>query len=338
MPFIEGDFIETTEGMIFDVKGTVHPPEKAIAFIRYISDPSGDRQKNKQKYRKIYALSERYEFLRKNYPEYLQYDEVFDEVLSMVPLHKLFFHYKPVQKTIELSGKTCLKEEEDQTFKFIKTLQESANVSIDKIGVTGSILVGLSSRSSDIDVIVYGTKNCRNVHTALKCFLLKGKVIQRLPNDAIVTRYKKRCKGTDVSFDQYVFHEVRKSFQGYFMGREFFMRYVRDYDEIKTVYGETRYTTLGYAKIKGLITDDSDAIFTPCKYMLRKAETISGKDYGPIEEIVSLRGRFSEQAKEDEEIIAQGKIERVATKGHCHNRLLLGNYTTDFMVSKSTNR
>ena len=36
LTFIEGDFIEDINGVIFDVKGFEHPNTKVIAFPRYI--------------------------------------------------------------------------------------------------------------------------------------------------------------------------------------------------------------------------------------------------------------------------------------------------------------
>ena len=55
----EGDFIETSEGLIFDVKGLVQPPDKVVAYLRYVEDPSGDRKRGRKTYVKVYLLSER---------------------------------------------------------------------------------------------------------------------------------------------------------------------------------------------------------------------------------------------------------------------------------------
>lgn len=54
----------------------------------------------------------------------------------------------------------------------------------------------------------------------------------------------------------------------------------------------------------------------------------------PIEEIVSFRGRFCEQAKNGETIEAQGKVELVTNKKNRREyyRLILGNKPTDYMV------
>ena len=220
-----------------------------------------------------------------------------------------------------------------QTLEFINIIKGLADISLNKIGVSGSILVGLSSRSSDIDVIIYGSKNCRKAHDVLSELLHEGKVLKTFNQSVLAARHMERNKETWTSFDDYVLHELRKSFQGCFMEREFFVRYVKDFDEIKEEYGDIHYKKMGYAKIVGSVIDDSEAIFTPCTYLLDNVETINGKERSPIEEIVSFRGRFCEQAKMGEKVTAQGKIEQVEKKGRIHYRLLLGNTPKDFMIT-----
>ena len=45
---IEGDFVETIDSLIFDVKGFLHPPDRTIVYLRYVADPSGERQRQGQ--------------------------------------------------------------------------------------------------------------------------------------------------------------------------------------------------------------------------------------------------------------------------------------------------
>ena len=59
----EGDLVETTDNILFDVKGLVHPSNRVVAFLRYVPDPDGDRERDGMRYRKVYALSERYALL-----------------------------------------------------------------------------------------------------------------------------------------------------------------------------------------------------------------------------------------------------------------------------------
>mgnify|MGYP006910769107 CR=1 FL=1 len=81
--------------------------------------------------------------------------------------------------------------------------------------------------------------------------------------------------------------------------------------------------------------DASEAIFTPCVYKIEDVKFVAAQHTVSLpREIVSFRGRFCEQAKEGEKILAKGKIERVVTReGEAYYRLLLGR-SGDFMVVK----
>ena len=46
----EGELIETKDGIIFDVKGLTHPPDKVIAFPRFIPSTKGNRERKEVKY------------------------------------------------------------------------------------------------------------------------------------------------------------------------------------------------------------------------------------------------------------------------------------------------
>jgi len=53
----EGDLIKTENNVIFDVKGLVHPPDKVIAFPRYIPSPTGNRGSGADMYGKVLLSS-----------------------------------------------------------------------------------------------------------------------------------------------------------------------------------------------------------------------------------------------------------------------------------------
>lgn len=57
-----------------------------------------------------------------------------------------------------------------------------------------------------------------------------------------------------------------------------------------------------------------------------------------IEEIASFRGRFCEQARNGETVIAQGKVEQVTDRKQNREyfRLLLGNKPSDYMLLASS--
>ncbi|MEM2975085.1 MAG: hypothetical protein QW821_01515 [Candidatus Bathyarchaeia archaeon] len=334
MQACEGDYIEDFNGLIFDVKGLVHPPRRVIAFPRFIPDKEGDRLRRGIAYRKVYGLSERYEFLKKNFPQYLVYNPVFDEHLCEIPIENIKHHYKPANCLKSLRKKPVLDCVETEALEFATLLKENANISWSKLGVSGSLLVRLHATASDIDLVVYGSKNCREVHEALQTLFDEEEGFVRAYTVKDLEKlFDFRSKDTQISFEAFVRTESRKVLQGKFKRRDYFIRFVKDWNEIGETYGSTLYKNVGYAKITATIVDDSDSLFTPCTYKVESVKFLEGPIFTPMKEISSFRGRFCEQARNGETVVAQGKVERVQKTGQeAYYRLLLGSNPTDYMI------
>jgi hypothetical protein len=331
----EGDLIENTSGAIFDVKGLVHPQNRAVAFIRYFPDEKGKRRRNSTTYGKVYSLSKRYTLLKKRFPQYLVYDCVFDETLCEVPLKDIVKRYDPIERLQELHNSEAISALETKAVKLAETLRKEANIPWRAIGITGSILARLNTPSSDIDPIVYGSNNCRKAHSALKRLLKdEHSAFSRYSRKNLRTLFDFRSKDTITDFGDFIRTESRKAQQGKFMGTDYFVRFVKEWREIDETYGDVQYRNIGRAKIKATIADDSESIFTPCTYKIENAEVIEGTKCQSIREIVSFRGRFCEQAKIGEAVLAQGKVEHVADKKRKneYSRLLLGNNPSNYMI------
>lgn len=328
----EGDFIETTEGLIFDVKGIMHPVDRVIAFIRYVPDPQGDRIRCKRRYRKIYKLPHRHRYLQQRYPHYLRYDSVFGMKVSQVMHKDIHQHYRPQNKLRELMSETPVDTFQKRTVEFINKIAQIAHVSQSVLGVSGSILVNLYTLNSDIDVIVYGTRAAHSVRTALLEHFEDDDELTPYPHSVLKQRFVERQRNAGISLKEYVFHESRKTFQGYYNEREFFIRYVKDWDEIAVEYGDYIYTNKGVVKLRGVIADDTEAMFTPCTYHLSDVEVLQGLQVQQVSEITSFRGRFCDQAVKGERIEARGKLEKVVGQSMTYYRLLLGNSLQDYMI------
>lgn len=329
----EGDFIKIYDGAIFEVKGLCHPSERVIALIRYIPDHKGDRDLDGTIYRKVYSVDERYRILKERYPQFLIFDDAFGEYMPEVDLSSVIHVYRPNDKLGELRKNVQMSKLERQALLFTKILKKEAKIPWKKIGITGSILLGLCTDKSDIDIIIYGIKNCLRVHDTMQSLLASERYVSRYKMEGLRRLYQFRVKDTIMSFEDFLKHEIRKNFQGVFEGKEFFIRYVKDWNEVKEKYGEIIYKPEGYAKIRAKVLDDSESIFTPCVYKVTDVEFIEGQILNGLEEIASFRGRFCEQAKKDEIVIAQGKVERVITRDKDYLRILLGSKPTDFMVT-----
>jgi predicted nucleotidyltransferase len=331
----EGDLIKTENHVIFDVKGLVHPPNKLIAFPRYIPSPQGTRGSQKDLYGKIYSLSERFNFLKQNMPNLIVHDPVFDETLCEVPIDTVKEHYEPVEKLRLLRISKTRGDLERKAVQLAEELKEAADIPWSAIGISGSVLVGLYTPKSDIDPVVYGAENCRKAYAALENLLKDGeshfKPYNRRELQAL---FDFRSKDTIMSFEDFARVERRKAFQGMFDGTDYFIRFVKEWSQVNEQYGDVCYKNSGYAKITATIADDSEALFTPCTYKIENVKVVEGPKLKPILEIASFRGRFCEQAKSGESVTAQGKVERVTDKRteREHYRVLIGNKPADYMI------
>ena len=330
----EGDYIEDQNGIIFDVKGLIHPPDRIVAFPRFLPTLNGERKLTNIEYNKIYSLSERFSFLEEFFPQYIVQDHIFNERMCEVPHEALKQHYKPNECLQRLRNTDELDNTEKAALHFMELLKGNSRVPWNKLGVSGSIMVKLHTPSSDIDPIVYGSKASYRVHSSLKKILEdKNSPFKAYDLDGLQELFDFRSKDTVTSFEDFVRTDSRKVSHGKFMERDFFIRFVKDWNELGEQYGSIIYKPQGRARIKATVADDSEAIFTPCSYKLANVEILEGPTVEPIEEIVSFRGRFCEQAKSGEVVIAEGKVERVQQKGmREHFRLLIGSTPSDHMI------
>jgi predicted nucleotidyltransferase len=335
MRFREGDLVENVNGVIFDVKGLVHPPKRVVAFPRFVPDQKGDRKRDWVVYRKVYALSTRYELLQQRFPQYLVEDKVFGERLCEVRVRDVHRHYSPNERLRELRSIKQLDSLEHRALDFVSFLKELTNIPWNTLGVSGSILARLHTQASDIDPIAYGIENCRRLYSALTELSTnkKNRLKPYRASHTLRKLFEFRSKDTQVGFDDFVRTERRKVLQGAFNGYDYFIRCVKDWDEIGEYYGDVHYANAGHARIKATVVDSSESIFTPCRYKVEDIHTLEGPAILPISEIASFRGRFCEQAKNGEGVIAQGKLELMKSKdGEESFRLLLGNQPSDFMI------
>nr|MDO8098069.1 hypothetical protein [Candidatus Njordarchaeota archaeon] len=333
----EGDFVGTRQGLIFDVKGLFHPPSRVIAFLRYYPSETGDRTKNGVKYQKVYSLDKRFSILMQRFPTYVYFDNVYGSIMQGVPLRDIAVLYQPTKKLAEMSSdRENLDDFERDSLKFCEILSESAGAPMSKLGLSGSILVGLHTSKSDIDVMVYGSGNCLAVYEAIGSLYKKSESSVRPYNEDELRRlFSFRALNTFTKWDSFLRTERRKRLQGVFKKREFFLRFVKNWNEIKERYGDVTYRSLGQTIIKAKVTEDDEALFTPCVYKISDVEVIEGQGANEtmIEEVSSFRGRFCEVAKKGESIITRGKLELISDKsGHEYSRVLVGGEKEDFIT------
>lgn len=333
---LEGGYVETPERLIFTVKGLVHPPQRIIAYLRYVADPKGERLRDNVRYRRVYGFEEQVSIIRSTYPQYFHYDEVFDIELQSVPLERIYRIYDPSEGLMKMTERDQAGDPLAQAAKgFAEEISLASGVDLDDMGISGSLLLSLHTHTSDIDFMVYGTVNSIKVRNALRRLLDEGDHFKRLDKEYLKRLFEFRSSETPMNYGVFVKQEKRKVIQGAYKGYIYFIRFVKDLDEIDETYGEKRSKGLGKAKVRAVVTDDSESLFTPCTYKVRCLEVVSGSvNPNLLKEVTSFRGRFSEQAFKGEVIEVEGRLEEVSFKGLRYQRIVVG-ASGDYMVTLS---
>jgi len=335
---LEGDMVETVDGVIFDVRGHTHPPGRVIAYPKYVPDLRGNLRRGETTFRRVRTFQDLHDAIEQLDSKYLVYNPVFGEKLCEVPEEDIKYHYRPNDCISELRRKKELDRVERAALSFLQLMKTEAKVPWNKLGISGSILAKLHTISSDIDPVIYGSKNCRQVYASIGRLLENGeRGLEKLKEEEKEEDYKKEIRSREldrsaVSYEDYMRVEIRKIFVGRFGGRKYSIKFVKDWNEVESTYGMVKYTPEGRARIKAEIEDDSDAIFTPGYYKIGNVEFLEGSVFEPVE-IVSFHLRFCQQAKREETVIARGKLELVQRRsGDEYHRLVLGNEASDYMI------
>ena len=320
---VEGYFVRTVDDLIFEVKGVVHPSDRVIAYVRYVPDFDSS---SKQHYRKIYDLQEREKYLKENFPGYLWFSTAHQRILQAVPYSQIKQVLDPVAYMKQIRrNKSRLSE---ATVNLVDLLLEYTGVDSRSIGVTGSQLVGVSTKTSDIDLVVFGERAGINFYNRL------GTIYDKIPG---IEQYNGNLLTDHVTFrwkDLVDHHEIlreierRKVLQGIFGGYQFFIRLVRLPQDVEEVYGQIVIKDSKSVNTTCKIIDDSNSIFTPCVYPVESIE------YPLLRQLVSYRGRFTEQGSSDSTVMVRGKLEDVIDRETNENyqQLVLGESSLDYMI------
>ncbi len=318
--FIEGDYVETVEGLFFAVKGLIHPDGYVVAYLRYVPDDLGDRVRGGKRYRRVYDIAETTNLLKERYPLYLNLIEPLGQVLQSVPLNRIARVYKPRQRlgSIMADPQTGI---ERTIKKFVSAILEESGVPLESVGVSGSDLIGLASPDSDIDLNIYGRKLGLRAYEALK--RLRGTTSWISPYDKPGVRGVVRARWGDTGLDleRLTEIEVKKVLHGKACGRDYFLRLVKEPGEVEA---EVNAKQLGKVTLRAVVADSRDSIFTPCSYGVEDVVFVDPQCGCKVSELVSFRGKFTEQAEEGELVEARGTLERVEKIGETDYRVVLG--------------
>ncbi len=238
------DFIITEDEWIFAVADYCHE-DGVRSILRYIPDPSGTRGAHKR-YRK-FDFDEAFRFMKISRPEWVK-------DVHVVPWENVKQILAPDRKL------PIIMKEHPRVRNIVKTL--SRGVKQDKMGVTGSLLAGLQNETSDIDFIVYGSSwfTARDILANAKT---EKDPITEISEEMWHEIYNKRRP--ELSFDEFLIHELRKGNRGMVDGTYFDLLYVRDWEDIVPC---ARGMDIAPATIEATVTNADFSFDSPAIYKI----------------------------------------------------------------------
>ncbi len=275
------DFIVTKENWIFAVADYFHP-DGIRSTLRYVPDKDGDRELNGIRYKK-YDFDVAFDYMQEHRPEWVRDVHVVPEDQVKRVLHPSDRIPKYVKEDIRVRA-------------IVQTLLE-AGIPKSKMGITGSLLPGLQNTSSDIDFVVYGNAwfNARDAVAKAKS---KDGPIEELDEDMWRRIYNKRVP--ELSYDEFILHEMRKGNRGMVDGTYFDLLFVRDWEQIKESI--CRGEDIGAMRITTRVTNADLAFDNPAVYKV---------DHEEIDHVLSYTHTYTGQALAGEIIEAQGVVEQI---------------------------
>lgn len=275
------DFVVTDENYIFAVVDYFHPANGIRSVLRYVPDESGDRVRNGIRFRK-YDFDDAFKFMRSIRPEWV-------EDVHVVPKDHVKEILHPPDRIPELV-------ESDERISCIVNVLEKCGVSLPMMGVTGSLLAGLEVEKSDIDFVVYGVEWFKARDAIKEAKLDPSIPIEPIDESMWHRIYAKR--NPDISYEEFVVHEVRKGNRGMVNGTYFDLLFVREWDQIQSPI--QRGEDGDMMQIEAIVTDATFAFDNPAFYKIEHDE---------IDHVLSYTHTYSGQALEGELIEARGIVE-----------------------------
>jgi uncharacterized protein len=326
---MDGDTFVTKDGFIMNTFGYEHPDDRVFAFLKYIPAKYKDMfnvemlertwhygQNELFRAEKLYTAKNYQTFIeafRKNFPDYLYYDQNRGKELITAPLNRIEEVFVPRDRLVWLRTLPKLDELQAKALELILLIGAEAEVHISDLGLHGSLALNMHAPHSDIDFVVYGTDNFRRVESA----------IERLVNTAKLNY----IVGNRL--------DAARKFQGRYKGKIYMYNATRQFDDVTVKFGQYKYTPLATVRFTATVCSDSETMYRPATYKISGYKPQDPESELPIDKIpiqvISNIGCYRNVAKQGSEIKVAGKLEKVesTTSDEVFYQVVVGTATSE---------
>lgn len=284
MVFYPKDFIETAEGLIFAVVWPFLENRRVLCFLRYERENGGFRK---------YDTAAANALLAARYPRYLFHSDRLDADLHAVERRLVVRHHEPRQRLRQLRALPT-GDPVERDARRLCGLLEQRGVRLERMGVTGSILIAAQRDDSDIDLVCYDGETFAKARRAVRRLLATGG-LQNLRTEDWQSAYRRR--GCALSFAEYCWHERRKFNKALIGGRKF------DLSLAAAPAGADsgRYRKHGAVTLSATVVDAARAYHYPAEYRI---------DHPLVSSVLCFTATYQGQALAGETIEAAGFLEQ----------------------------
>jgi len=330
---MDGDTFVTKDGFIMNTFGYEHPDDRVFAFLKYIPAQYkalfkvemlsrtwrfGTNPMTSQLFRaeKLYTAKNYQtiiEAFRKTFPDYLFYDQTRSKELITAPLEKIEQVFVPKDRLVWLQNLKNPDSLQSLALQLIDIVSKEAGVPKSDLGIHGSIALDMHAPESDIDFVVYGTENFRQVEQA----------IQRLVNEA---------KFTYIAGNRI---EAARKFVGKYQGKIWMYNATKKPNEIKIQYGDYTFTPLSQLRFTATVCGETETMYRPAIYRISHYQPQDAQSEIALEQtptiVTSNIGCYRNVARAGQQIKVAGTLEKAQnTKdGNVFYQVVVGTATSE---------
>jgi predicted nucleotidyltransferase len=297
LPLLPRDYLETAEGLIFAIVDPTPEDGKQLCWLRYARQAGAGRPVKLDTAGAIACLRERF-------PRYLHHSPRLDAQVHAVPHAAIVRHHSAAARCATLLSEVA---SDPLEMRLVRLLEHfiARGVPAAELGITGSLLIGAQTASSDFDLVAYSRPVLARLRGLVAAAQASGE-IRALDEAAWVEAWARR--GCALGFEEYVWHERRKHNKGLFEGTKFDLALVVPHAQADTPTARK----LGPTELRAAVTDDTAAYDCPARYRL---------DHAEVAEIVVFTHTYVGQALLGETVQAAGHLEEDAAG---RRRLVIG--------------